>query len=502
MNISDKAQNTGRIFTPLKWAKWVIKKYGILSKWKQGARIIDPTCGQGIFFHTLIKLAIENGSPVTQKELARLTGIEINPNDKEYFLNDITSSFGIEFPSKNFIIGDFFEYDSKEKFDIAVGNPPWINFSNLEETYKNKLKTVYREYGLVRNKKDILLGASRSDLAALVIQKCMKDCIKKDGNGYFFIPLSLLFNEGANQFFRPKQSEQGIFSIDEIYDFEQSLVFPGVLTRNGFIAVKSGAVQKFPIKLQKLKKSGRNSLMYCIPTDDEKSWLQSNHKTQANLPSIVVREEQKPRQGMNSCGLNKLFIFSREKEQRGLTNSDDLFVNGIGEKYELSSDIMLPLLNNKNFGGKKNSQNRYILCLYDRFGVPLKHHEIKKLKGVESYLLKFKSQMESRKGVLIQSQISRGAYWALLGVGPYCFSKFKVAWMAFGKSNFQAKVVDGKFQGNQSMHAFIPSNTLADANRICDELNYKVPEYLSKFAMEGTCNWAQPGRIKRILKYD
>ena len=43
-----KSQSTGRVFTPLKWAKWVIEKYDLLTKWKQGATIIDPTCGQGV----------------------------------------------------------------------------------------------------------------------------------------------------------------------------------------------------------------------------------------------------------------------------------------------------------------------------------------------------------------------------------------------------------------------------------------------------------------------
>ena len=501
MNTTEKSQNTGRIFTPLKWAKWVIEKYGLLAKWKQGAHIIDPTCGQGIFFRAFIELAVNKGSPVTHTDMSRLVGIEINPSDKQYFLTEISKDFGLEFPEENFITGDFFDYSAKKKFDIAVGNPPWINFSNLDQAYKTKLKLEYRSYGLVRNKRDILLGASRSDLAALVIQKCMKDLIKQHGSGYFFIPLSLLFNEGANQFFRPRSSEKGIFAVDEIYDFGQSLVFPSVLTRNGFIAVHRGTMQKFPIKLHKLKKSDRSTTMYCIPTEDENSWLQSEHETLTKLPTIVVKSAQKPRQGINSCGLNKLFIFSRVEKENDLTQTPDIYVNGNGERYEMDSDFMLPLMNTKSFGGKKKTQNRYMLCLYDKFGSPLNYNEIQKLKGVENYLLKFKAQMESRKGVLIQSQISRGIYWALLGVGPYCFTKFKVAWMAFGKSIFKAKVLDGKLQGNQSMHAFIPSNTIEDANRICDELNYKVPEYLSMFAMEGTCNWAQPGRIKRILQF-
>ena len=108
--------------------------------------------------------------------------------------------------------------------------------------------------------------------------------------------------------------------------------------------------------------------------------------------------------------------------------------------------------------------------------------------------------MKARKGVLIQSYIRKGRYWGLLGVGPYSFSKFKIVWEALGKKTFQAVMVDGKWQGNQAMHAYIPSNSRRDAERICQELNARVPAYLEAFGMEGTCNWAQPGRIGRLLE--
>ena len=52
------------------------------------------------------------------------------------------------------------------------------------------------------------------------------------------------------------------------------------------------------------------------------------------------------------------------------------------------------------------------------------------------------------------------------------------------------------------MHAYIPADSWEDADRLCNELNTKVPAYLEAFGMEGTCNWAQPGRIKRLLISD
>jgi len=122
--------------------------------------------------------------------------------------------------------------------------------------------------------------------------------------------------------------------------------------------------------------------------------------------------------------------------------------------------------------------------------------------GVWDYLSKYRHLMNSRKGVLIQSQIRKGKFWSLLGVGPYSFSKYKVAWEAFGKHVFNSVVLDGYWQGNQSMHAYIPFECKKDAYRVCEQLNDIVPSYLKRFGMEGTCNWAQPSRIKRLLCYE
>ncbi len=501
MKTFQKNSNVGRIFTPKNWAQWVIKKYNILDKWTQGARIIDPTCGQGVFFHALLELSRKNGIRVSNSSLSNLVGVEINQGDKIHFLKEVKRKFAIDFPEENFITADYLDLNSQLKFDIAVGNPPWINFTELDNKLKIKLRPKFEKYGLVRNKKDALLGSSRVDLAALVIQKCMNDDITAGGYGYFFIPLSLLFNEGANKFFRPKSNETCVFSVQDIFDFENSVVFSNVSTRNGFIAIKKGVNQTFPIKLIKILKSGEFQHKYCIPTTDEESWLQTKTNSTFEFPKISVRPDQKPRQGVNSCGLNRIFIFSRLNSYNN-KSSVGLFENGLGKQYKLNSKYMLPLLNNKHFDFENRKSDKYILCLHNSSGSPLNYSEIKDLEGIEDYLKKFKPQMMARKGILIQSHIKRGTFWALLGVGSYSFSPYKVAWTALGKSSFLAKVVSGHLQGNQSIHAFIPSDTLEDAQRICNELNSKIPEYLQMFAMEGTCNWAQPGRIKRILNFD
>ena len=80
-------------------------------------------------------------------------------------------------------------------------------------------------------------------------------------------------------------------------------------------------------------------------------------------------------------------------------------------------------------------------------------------------------------------------------------------WKAFGDSVFTPKVLYpdvlfGSWQRNQSLNAFIGAPTLETANTIHRKLtNPLIQEYLSSLRMQGTCNWAQPGRMKKFMEF-
>ena len=56
------------------------------------------------------------------------------------------------------------------EYDILFGNPPWANFTDLSNSYKERLKPYFVAEGLVPDKKQVLLGSSRTDIAALVLK--------------------------------------------------------------------------------------------------------------------------------------------------------------------------------------------------------------------------------------------------------------------------------------------------------------------------------------------
>ena len=205
--------------------------------------------------------------------------------------------------------------------------------------------------------------------------------------------------------------------------------------------------------------------------------------------NIHLSSAQKPRQGVNTCGANSVFIF-----QDKLAHLPEEFLYPLATKEIWQQDV-------------PPSPRRWILLPYHpRTGKPMSWQQIQEHTALKDYLESAQEVLQIRKGTLLRSVIDRGYWWTLFGVGSYSFAPFKVIWEAYGKSQFRPIVlgdIDGRvWQGNQSMHAFIPCWSEDTAQRIKRELeNPEIPTLLRQLNGAGKCNWAQPGKIKKILSF-
>ena len=181
----------GQVFTPAPWAEWLVTRWGILDAWIGGASICEPTAGQGAFALALFKLARSKGVQITSELLSRLTLIEVYPPHMDAFKLKARQEFDIEFPSSRLLGLDIITNPPNSKYDILFGNPPWSNFNDLPDCYKEELKAYFVAEGLVPDKKAALLGSSRADIAALVLKVVLGKMLNKRGMGCFYLPISL-----------------------------------------------------------------------------------------------------------------------------------------------------------------------------------------------------------------------------------------------------------------------------------------------------------------------
>ena len=493
----------GAFFTPLHWAKWVIAENHLFESWVDGATVFDPTAGEGSFLEAFVSTARDRRIPVTDGMVKRLAGVEKEKKFVRNFFLKMKHLYGIDFPKRNFKCEDYILSKNAINADIAVGNPPWQNFNDLPPLYKETLKPYYFRYHLIPHSQELLLGGSRIDIAALVITKCLIENLKEHGRAYFFMPLSILLNGSAHRSFRAYRLGENDFAVDRVHDFKNNSIFDGVATRYGLVAFQRDKKQAFPIPYFVFESGhwAKHSAQPAFHSDDPLSIEKEDaHAFQAfqSFSKIEVPWQSKPRQGVNTCGANSVFIFDSIIPLDNETASASNITN---KDITLPLKYLFPMVTKENFMQVEPVPQRFVLLPYDvSTGRPLDKADLEKEPSLYAYLLSQKSILQKRKGTLINMWISKGYWWALLGVGKYSFVPHKIVWEAYGKKTYFPKVFSGDWQGNQSLHAYIPTDDRTAAIDICRQLRNPVVQlYLSSQRMEGTCNWAQPGRISKLL---
>jgi len=500
----------GAFDTPKHLSKFFIKEFNLFDKWLNGSSVFDPTMGEGNLLVSLIEYGIEKGYSIKDLPIQNLYGNELNTQRYNKAIENLSKYIDINnrFLTTNFTNKDIFELETNKKFDIIFGNPPFVNFNDLNEEYKNKIKEHFTNLGLVKNKKDVLLGNSRVDVASAVILKCIKDFLSDYGNLYFFIPMSIFLNDGANKNFRTYQIDGIDFKLNVLYDLnlkikDKNLLF-NVDTRYGFVHITKNMPTEFPIEykifIKKELKSDSFESKKAKPLIEKTDFLSIFDKdVDFNIDRLKINKENKPRQGINTCGANDIFIF----DSYDIYDENNVVVSNkkIKKTIILPHKFIFPLLTSQNFNGNNNAK-KWVLLPYNTDGTVLSMEELKKHENLYQYFVENKDRLINRKGVLLKSILNKkNIWWALLGVSKYNFYPYKIVWESFGKKEFKPMLFDSKWQANQSLQSYIAVKNKEEALKILDYLNSEnTKKYISSYLSEGTMNFAQPGRIKNLFK--
>ena len=500
-DLSDKDLQIGDVFTPIKWGEFAINKFDLFTKWLKGASIFDPTMGEGNLLESLITYGLSKGFAIENMPTSNLFGNELNTQHFNKAINKFKEKYGLDM-SKNFSNEDLLRL-KPTKYDIIFGNPPWQNFVDLPERYKEQIKSYFFKFDLVGNTQNLLLGGSRIDIAALIIQISIKDFLIQDGEAIIFMPLSLFLNDGANRNFRTYSIGEVKYCVDTVFDFNDEDVFDGVATRYSLSHFIRDKNSNFPIPYYR-NEGGTWNKYFAKPMfheTDPLSIMSSDGGSHFdNIKPVLIKKESSPRQGINTCGANDVYFFDNLTDVKGDLVSVS---NKSREKVILPKKFIFPLITSKEFKGALSNPSKWVLLPHNNSGKPLEWKQIQQFPELRFYLESNKDVLQGRKGVMLNAILNRGYWWAMLGVGEYNFFPYKVVWEAYGKTTFNPKIFEGFWQANQSLQAFIPVKSLAEAERIHKGLSDKqIENYLLSLKMEGTMNWAQPGKIKKIIKYE
>lgn len=493
----------GVVYTPGIWTDWAIEHSGAYHAWLGGARIIDPNMGDGAFIESFIRKAHNSGMSLSSLPIKNLFGYEIDGDAISSFLTRMKDQYGLDLKATNFLNKDVLFQIPREKFDFAVGNPPWVSFADLPSPYKAYIKPLFDEYGLIESKGSVLLGKSRVDIAALVVNVIASNLIKSNGKISMFLPRSLFFGGAAHERFRKFSVKDIPFSLSRLVDFKSEPIFStgtkhgtefcfaeftvGVLNRNlGPIVEKFRAGVFEPVSNSEFL---NNDSIGCI----------------SDRSLIDIPKQSRPRQGLNTAGANSIFF--GEISEGTLNDELVMFKNLENVEFKIESELVFPLLARENLKNQIKKPIKYVIVCHDPdSGKPFDRKKMASYKYASKYFKNNCEKLSNRRGVLIQSQISKYGYWSLFGVGPYAFAPIKIVWLTAGEKEYLPLLVTDHLKKpwmvNQSLQAFIPFNNIKVAREALKQLkSINEHESLVQLGQPGTLGWAQPGKIKKFLNY-
>lgn len=129
----------GVYYTPKELASAIINK---LIDLKENISILEPSCGDGVFIETIFENDVLKNSDID--------AIEINAIETEKLSCKYKSKKNIKIINQ-----DFFEFhfqQKKSKYDLIIGNPPYIRYQYLDEIQRKEMSEILVEKGMKSNK--------------------------------------------------------------------------------------------------------------------------------------------------------------------------------------------------------------------------------------------------------------------------------------------------------------------------------------------------------------
>lgn len=247
--LAEKEKNeNGIVFTPLYICDYIVKN--TINKFDLREKIIDPSCGCGIFIiSTLNYLKKKTNIKIIDLLENNIYGIDVNKHNIERTKILLTLYCLVNGEDKNKINFNIVEADSLfsdwnklfniNKFDYIIGNPPYINNHDLNETYIKKLSSTFKT-----------TTEGTFNVFYAFIEKSM-NYLSNNGKLGYIIPNNFIHIQSARplrKFIRENNY------LNEIIDFKDNTIFYPILTYNCIIYLtKNNKTYKFA-QIQKKEK--------------------------------------------------------------------------------------------------------------------------------------------------------------------------------------------------------------------------------------------------------
>lgn len=236
----------GSYYTPFYVANYVVRD--VERELPPDYSAVDPTCGVGAFVVSALRSKLEKGLRDLEVLRKKVVGLDVDPvavllarlnyvfTLASFFRKDLSlTNFEVPIYVRNVLEKHLSDGKSERNlevnstFDLVVGNPPWIRWSELRKDVRGKLKSVLREKGLFSGDRNV--GGVDLNVCAIVVVEAVESFAKSGSLVVFVLPRGTLTNKSFEGFRRWTWGSKKVtpvrlyVPVREVFKEEESIVF-------------------------------------------------------------------------------------------------------------------------------------------------------------------------------------------------------------------------------------------------------------------------------------
>ena len=344
------------------------------------------------------------------------------------------------------------------KSDVIVGNPPWVNWEYMPEQYRQSSQHIWLDYNLF-SAKGPDLSFSKEDISVLITYIVI-DKLLKEGGIIGFVFRRGVFKSAQNGvgFRRFKIGGTGI-KVIKVEDLSKIKAFENAANSTALFFAKKGEDNAYPVSYYLWEK--RTDLRKCsfgaysqlrevmdqisvseqcampaVKEDITSMWITADAETLDSMKKVLGANGYRARTGVFTGGANAVYWLRINS-----SNGEDITVTNIVRRAkrkseqltaEIEKTFVFPMLKGSNVRKWKISYDTYLLCPHTAETKirPVPQEELKRIAPkTMQYLQHFKEDLDGRNGFAgWEKEIQRQEFHAILRIGDYTFSKYKVVW--------------------------------------------------------------------------
>ena len=517
---SEIRKSLGEYFTPFAVAHNMVSKLDKNQHERCSGLWSDNAAGFGVFLLAFC----DYYSP---DKVSDFYSFEVNPLSVLIIKMIFIELFGIEYAKRlNVIWGDFLlgeqycyrnrkiiQIDDFSKFQnlfsVVIGNPPWVAWKSLSDSYQKMIGDDWRSYDLFNTKiTRSSYGACNDDISSYYIYKTIDFLIRDRGILNYLVNLTLFRSESSGEEFRKYfiRKSNTPFKIEEIIDYNGCKIFPGVTnTYCAFVAVK-GQTNTYPIKYLIVRD---NKETYAYKTNERNSALEI--KQDINGRNVDGKNFYKARAGVCTWLNGVYWVDKIDNESAGSVSDNTSKIRNLGKcgkkklkiiDSEIENDLLYNCLRARNLKDFSPVLENYIIVpqLREDFSKPIdEDHFSKNYPLAMNYFSLFKDDLLARSGY--GKFLVGKPFFSLYNIGDYTRAPIKICWQFISKK-FRVFIIDHAEKIIPDLNVmFIPLSDYDEAFYLYALLNSH--DVAAK--IESSSNWTFPaGSIKKIKidKYD